>query len=100
MKIAFHMNWTERQFWTSEVLLFNLKQKCSFFITGNQKWIYYDSTKAKKSWKPRGDDSASIAKPNIHGKNILYICRDQLGVVYYELLKPNESITGAHYLKQ
>ena len=36
--------------------------------------------------------------PNIHGKKImLCIWRDLLGVVYHELLKPNETITGAVY---
>jgi len=35
-------------------------------------------------------------QPNIHGKKLmLCIWWDQLGVVYYELLKPNETITGA-----
>ena len=42
--------------------------------------------------------STSTAKPNIHGKKLmLYIWWDQLGVVYYELLKSNETITGALY---
>ena len=30
-------------------------------------------------------------------KLLLWIWWDQLGVVYYELLKPNETITGAVY---
>ena len=33
-------------------------------------------------------------------KLMLYIWWDQLGVVYYELLKPNETITGALYRTQ
>ena len=42
--------------------------------------------------------STSITKPNIHGKELmLCIWWDQLGVVYYELLKPNEIITGTLY---
>jgi len=36
-----------------------------------------------------------------HGKKLmLCIWWDQLGVVYYELLKPNETITGALYRTQ
>ena len=43
----------------------------------------------------------STAKPNIHGKNsLLCIWWDQLGVVYYELLNPNETITRALYRTQ
>ena len=33
-------------------------------------------------------------------KKMLYIWWDQFGVVYYELLKPNETITGAFYRTQ
>jgi len=47
------------------------------------------------------DHHASTAKPNIHGKKLmLCIWWDQLGIVYYELLKPNETITGALYRTQ
>jgi len=43
----------------------------------------------------------STAKPNIHRKKLmLCIWWDQLGVVYYKLLKPNETITGALYRTQ
>ena len=45
--------------------------------------------------------STSTARPNIHGaKVILCIWWDHLGVVYYELLKPNETITGDQYWTQ
>ncbi|GFV45367.1 mariner Mos1 transposase [Trichonephila clavipes] len=45
--------------------------------------------------------STSKAKPNIHGsKVILSIWWDQLGVVYYELLKPTETITCDRYRTQ
>ena len=37
---------------------------------------------------------STSAKPNIYGKKLmLCIWWDQLDVVYYELLKPNETIT-------
>ena len=45
--------------------------------------------------------STSTAKPNIHGSKImLCIWWDQLGVVYHELLKPSETITGDRYRTQ
>ena len=70
-------------------------------VTGDEKWIHYDNLKKKKSWGPPGHASTSTAKPNIHGKKLmLCIWWDQLGVVYYELLKPNETITGALYRTQ
>ena len=68
-------------------------------VTGDEKWIHYDNSKKRKSWGLPGHASTSTAKPNIHEKKLmLYICMwDQLDVVYYELLKPNEIITGALY---
>ena len=48
-----------------------------------------------------GHASLSSAKPNIHGtKLMLCIWWNQLGVVYYGLLKPNETITGEVYRRQ
>jgi len=67
-------------------------------VIGDKKWIHYDNPKKRKS--PSCYASTSTVKPNIHGKKLmLCIWWDQLGVVYYELLKPNE-ITGALYQTQ
>ena len=45
--------------------------------------------------------STPTAKLNIHGKKLmLCIWWDQFGDVYYELLKPNETIIGALYRTQ
>ncbi|GFX93928.1 mariner Mos1 transposase [Trichonephila clavipes] len=50
----------------------------------------------------RGHASTSTARPNIHEKKTLILCIwwNQLGVVYYELLKQNETINGALYRTQ
>jgi len=70
-------------------------------VIGDEKWIHYDNPKKRKSWGLPGHALTSTAKPNIYGKKlILCIWWDQLGVVYYELLKPNETITGALYRTQ
>ncbi|UYV76641.1 hypothetical protein LAZ67_14001557 [Cordylochernes scorpioides] len=61
----------------------------------------YDNPKRRKSWGKPGHASTSTAKPNIHGKKLmLCIWWDQLGVIYYELLQPNETITGERYEQQ
>ena len=45
-----------------------------------------------------GHASTSTARPNIHGAQVMVcIWWDQLGMVYYKLLKPNETITGDRY---
>ena len=45
--------------------------------------------------------STSMARPNIHGaKVMLCIWWAHLGVVYYELLKPSETITGDRHRTQ
>jgi len=91
----------ERRFFTCEILLARNKRKGFLhrIITGDEKWIHYDNLKKRKSWGPPG--YASTAKPNIHEKKLmLCIWWDQLDIVYYELLKPNKTITGALYRTQ
>lgn len=93
----------ERRFFTCEQLLQRQKRKGFLhrIVTGDEKWIHYDNPKRKKSWGHRGHASTSTAKPNIHGSKImLCIWWDQLGVVYYELLQPGDTITGARYRTQ
>ena len=52
----------------------------------------------RKLWLMPGHSYTSAARPNVHGaKVMLCIWWDQLGVVYYELLKPSETITGDRY---
>lgn len=86
------------------VSLLARQKKKSFLwriVTGDEKWIYYDNPKRKKSWVSPGEPSTSTPKRNIHGhKLLLCIWWDQLGVVYYELLKPNETVTADVYQRQ
>lgn len=93
----------ERRFFTCEQLLERQKRKGFLhqIVTGDEKWIHYDNPKRRKSWVKPGQPSTSTAKSNIHGsKLMLCIWWDQRGVIYYELLKPNETITGERYRTQ
>jgi len=93
----------ELRFFTCEMLLARHKRKGFLhrIVTDDEKWIHYYNPKKRKSWRPPGYASTSIAKSNIHEKKLmLCIWWDQLSVVYYELLKPNETITGALYRTQ
>ena len=93
-----HMNWT-RDRWrgakTHEILLEQYRRK-SFLhriVTGNEKWIFFENPKRKKSWVDPGAPSISTARPNrFDRKTMLCVWWDQKGVAYYELLKPGETV--------
>ena len=86
----------------SKMLLERHKKK-SFLhriVTGDGKWIHYDNPKRKKSYVKPGQSAKSTGKPNIHdAKVMLCIWWDQKGVLYYEMLKPGETINGERYGK-
>lgn len=93
----------ERRFFTSEQLLQRHKRKGFLhrIVTGDEKWVHYDNPKRRATYGYPGHASTSTAVQNIHGlKVMLCIWWDQLGVVYYELLQPSETITGEVYRRQ
>lgn len=96
----------ERRFCMAEMLLARQERKGFLhrILTGDEKWIHYDNPKRKKSYGYPGypgHTATSSPRPNIYGsKLMLCIWWDQLGVVYYELLKPSETITGDLYRRQ
>ena len=99
----------ERRFFTCEQLI-QRQQRKGFLhriVTGDEKWIFYDNSKKKKYYAkpdqslPALSTLTSTPRPNIHGSKImLCIWWDQKGLVYYELLKPGDSITGDRYRLQ
>lgn len=93
----------ERRNTMCELLLARHKRK-SFLhriVTGDEKWIHYDNPKRKPAYVKRGQRAPSTPKPNIHGSKVmLCIWWDMLGVIYYELLKPGETVTGDRYRQQ
>lgn len=80
------------------------QQRKSFLwkiVTGDEKWIFYENPKRKHSWVDKGKPSTSTPKRNIHSKKVmLCIWWDIKGVLYYELLKPNETINSERYRNQ
>ena len=69
-------------------------------VTGDKKWVHYNNPKRRKSCGYPGHGFTWTAKPNHSSKIMLCIWWDQLGVVYYELLKMTETITGDRYRMQ
>ena len=70
-------------------------------VTGDEKWIYFENPKRRKSWVNPGEPSTSTARPNRFGKKtMLCVWWDQKGVIYYELLKPGETVNTNRYRQQ
>jgi len=70
-------------------------------VTGDEKWIYFENPKHKRSWVTPGEPSTSTARPNRYGrKTMLCVWWDQKGVIYYELLKPGETVNTERYRQQ
>jgi len=88
---------------TCEQLLQRQKRKGVLhrIVICDEMWIHYYNPKRRRSWDKSSHASTYLTKPNIHySKLLLCVWWDQLGVVYYELLKRNETITGAHHRLQ
>jgi len=96
----------ERRFFTCEQLIQKQQRKGVLhrIVTGDEKWIFYDNPKKKKYYAKLGQSLlstlTSTPRPNIHGSKMLCIWWNQKGLVYYELLKPGDSITGDRYRLQ
>ena len=86
----------ERRISTHEIFFDRFERK-SFLhriVTGDEKWIYFDNPKLKKLWVDPGQPSTSQPVRNIHEKKaLLCVWWNQKGTVYYELLKPDETVT-------
>ena len=93
----------ERRQNTCEILLARHKRKPFLHrvVTGDEKWIYFENPKRRKSWVDPGQPSTSFSRPNRFGrKTMLCVWWDQQGVVYYELLKPGETVDAHRYHQQ
>lgn len=62
---------------------------------------HFSNPKRKRSYGPPGHKPKTTAKPNRFGrKAMLCVFWDQRGMIWYELLKPGETIDGACYQRQ
>jgi len=80
------------------VSLASRQKKKSFLwkiITGDEKWLYYDNPVNKKQWLSPVQSPIPTAMPKIHRKKVmLCVWWDQKGVIYWELLKPKQTVTA------
>ena len=70
-------------------------------ITGNEKWVLYNTVKRKRSWGQKCDKPLPTPKAGLHPKKVmLCIWWDWKGVVYYELLLQGKTINSEVYCRQ
>jgi len=70
-------------------------------VTGDEKWIYFQNPKRKKSWVDPTQPSIFSSRINRFGrKTMLYVWWDQEGVIYYELLKSGKTVNAHRYHQQ
>lgn len=70
-------------------------------VTGDEKWIYYENPKRRKWCLDPGQSSSSQPKRNLLGKKVLLcVWWDSKGILYYELLEPEQTVTTKRYSEQ
>ncbi len=86
------------------VSLASRQKKKSFLwkiVTGDEKWIYYDNSVNKKQWLDPDETPVFTPKPELHQKKVmLSVWWDMKGVIYYEFLKPKQTINADLYSQQ
>lgn len=72
-------------------------------ITGDEKWVWYDNSKAVRHWRLCGNAEGpkiQVPKPSIHSrKTMLIVFWDMLGIVHREFLPQGLTITADYYCR-
>ena len=70
-------------------------------VTGDEKWILYNSVEWKRWWGKWNEPPPATPKAGLHPKKVmLCIWWDWKGVLYYELLLENQTINSNKYCSQ
>lgn len=70
-------------------------------VTGDEKWVLYVNLRKRKQWLDLGETPGTEVKPEVHEKKVmLSIWWDDKGIIYYELLPMNETLTANLYSEQ
>ena len=70
-------------------------------ITGDEKWVLYVNHTRRRSWVGPSEQPKTIPKPEIHAqKTMLSVWWGVHGIVYWELLPPNTTVTAKVYCNQ
>lgn len=70
-------------------------------VTGDEKWILFSNPHKKKQWLTPGQPPLPTPKAGLHPKKLLLsVWWDFTGIIHYEVLNPNETITAEYYCAQ
>lgn len=70
-------------------------------ITCDESWIHYETNTRHSYWLPRGENPPAQPKPNEHGcKLMLCVFWDWQGMIFWELLEPNQTVNANLYTEQ
>lgn len=70
-------------------------------LTGDEKWVLYVNVTRKHQWVDKDAEPEPEPKPELHQRKVmLSVWWDVRGVVMFELLPPNTSITAIYYCNQ
>ena len=69
-------------------------------VTGDEKWIYFQNPKRKKSWVDPAQLTSSSKSNHFGRKTMLCVWWDQEGVIYYKLKKSGETVKAHRYHQQ
>jgi [histone H3]-lysine36 N-dimethyltransferase SETMAR len=72
-----------------------------YLITGDEKWVLHVNTIRKRQWLQPGQKPVSTPRPGLHPKKrMLCVWWGVTGVIYWELLPENTTLTAAKYCIQ
>jgi [histone H3]-lysine36 N-dimethyltransferase SETMAR len=70
-------------------------------VTGDEKWVLYVNVKRKKQWLSRGQKPLPTPKSGLHPvKVMLCVWWDKDGIIHFELLDSNLTVTSDVYCQQ
>ena len=101
-KLDYELKSRERRFFICEQLIQRQQRKGFFASDCDWRNGYSTTTLRRKKYYAKLSQSllsisTSTPWPKIHGSKIMLCIWDQNGLVYYELLKPGDSITDDRY---
>lgn len=70
-------------------------------VTGDEKWVFFRNVKRQRQWISPGETVIPQPKAGLHQRKVLLcVWWDMDGIIYYELMNPNQTINKEVYCDQ